>query len=774
MRLLSIIAAALLICSFVPASGFQWEIQRTDELIGISLLGISAWDQNNIWAVGTRDCGISGACSSIVIYSGDGGETWEVQFTGSPSGLADDICFVSELVGWANLGMDSARLLHTENGGARWYWQPLGYSVARIWAIDFLSPSVGFVACEMADVPGGDRLSSSTLRLLRTDDGGTSWNLLPSNGLPPGGFETLITSMDFADQLSGWLAIDLPGPYAAIYATQDGGTTWTLQLQRSDSQEYTINDVQFVDPFQGWAAGFGHDVGIEIFTTDDGGLNWSTHQLGIPLGPQEIEFAGPGSGWILTYIPFGRAPYILRTTDNWQTWDLQVLPGTGMYGDSFDFINGEMGWVVGGGGLVLRTFDSGYSWQVLRWSDTFIDVDFVSESVGWAVGDYGCILHTTTGGLYWEYQYYNGRFPERIRCASFLNGEVGWLVALDEGNHVLLNTGDGGMSWELVTILPWSWRWMPLCLHFFDEQRGLLGVITDSPGVPESILYRTTDGGITWHEVVVDTLGDGVKDLDVFGDQYVWALASRDRIWVSADTGQTWQSFEIDPFGTMIGEPVAVDFVNQNEGWVVCASSDSWAVYHSVDGGQTWTMQGLPDILNPTPKDIAFANPDTGWISQWGNPLVYTENGGEEWKFYTKQENPYLKYIWAMGFPGWNYGYGVGLAIFRLDLRPGAGVEEKQSLPADQDLSLVAAPNPLLTGTNLQFSSTGMGKLTLEIYDVHGRKVRTLLEDVRVACQHKIFWDGRGDKAEPLPSGIYFARLTQSDRSVTRKIVLLR
>jgi len=59
--------------------------------------------------------------------------------------------------------------------------------------------------------------------------------------------------------------------------------------------------------------------------------------------------------------------------------------------------------------------------------------------------------------------------------------------------------------------------------------------------------------------------------------------------------------------------------------------------------------------------------------------------------------------------------------------------------------------------------------ITLEVFNVTGQKVATILDDIKTAGKHEILFD-----ASNLSSGIYFYRLTTPGLSITRKMFLLR
>jgi hypothetical protein len=84
-------------------------------------------------------------------------------------------------------------------------------------------------------------------------------------------------------------------------------------------------------------------------------------------------------------------------------------------------------------------------------------------------------------------------------------------------------------------------------------------------------------------------------------------------------------------------------------------------------------------------------------------------------------------------------------------------------------------PNPFNPTTKIAFGVPyGTEHVTLTIYNVNGRAVRTLVDGALEAGPHSLVWDGRDDDGRSLSSGIYFMRLGADDVTATRKMTLLK
>jgi len=83
-------------------------------------------------------------------------------------------------------------------------------------------------------------------------------------------------------------------------------------------------------------------------------------------------------------------------------------------------------------------------------------------------------------------------------------------------------------------------------------------------------------------------------------------------------------------------------------------------------------------------------------------------------------------------------------------------------------------PNPFNPTTTISFSLPSAQHVTLEIYNVQGQKVRTLIDEVRSAGEHAIEWDATSDAGDRVASGVYFYRLTAGEYVVSKKMTLLK
>ena len=83
-------------------------------------------------------------------------------------------------------------------------------------------------------------------------------------------------------------------------------------------------------------------------------------------------------------------------------------------------------------------------------------------------------------------------------------------------------------------------------------------------------------------------------------------------------------------------------------------------------------------------------------------------------------------------------------------------------------------PNPFNPETTIRYTTKANAKAKLEIFNLKGQKIRTLVDTVHSEGNHSIVWNGRDDYSRKVASGVYFYRLSIEGKSYQRKMLLLK
>nr|MEE4266569.1 FlgD immunoglobulin-like domain containing protein [Candidatus Krumholzibacteria bacterium] len=136
------------------------------------------------------------------------------------------------------------------------------------------------------------------------------------------------------------------------------------------------------------------------------------------------------------------------------------------------------------------------------------------------------------------------------------------------------------------------------------------------------------------------------------------------------------------------------------------------------------------------------------------------------------QETVYLRWVMGSTDSSWQYsGWNIDdLEIWGLV----TGATSASGETPGYRLELGNYPNPFNPLTRVAFTLERGGATTLQVFDVQGRLVRTLLSEELSAGPHSVIWDGLDGTGRRAGSGLYFARLVSGDQVTQHKMVLLK
>jgi photosystem II stability/assembly factor-like uncharacterized protein len=288
-------------------------------------------------------------------------------------------------------------------------------------------------------------------KILRTEDGGYTWTLIPS------GTDKALYAMRFVDRNKGWIV----GQEGLILHTEDGGKSWSPQTSHANVYLFSV---EFVNDQEGWAVG---DKATFVHTMD-GGKNWQLGKLGTSdqhlsadeqLLAQEpvlyaVRFVTPTTGWII-----GEFGNIYKTTNAGKNWQPQqsTLIGQGIT-DSLDiptffgaaFLDENNGVATGLDTKIARTRDGGQKWifdtvdMKEGTEDPLYQPFMFPDTTAWAVGAAAVVLHQRSTGEPWLRVPVGEDVNTWLRGVYFITKDDGWIVG---GFGTILHTTDGGQTW---------------------------------------------------------------------------------------------------------------------------------------------------------------------------------------------------------------------------------------------------------------------------------------------------------------------------------------
>jgi hypothetical protein len=232
-------------------------------------------------------------------------------------------------------------------------------------------------------------------------------------------------------------------------------------------------------------------------------------------------------------------------------------------------------------------------------------------------------------------------------------------------------------------------------------------------------------------------------------------------------TGQSWGSGTDYDYATIKyrsnGDTVWVRRYNgTGNGWDagdLIALDDSYSVYVI---GISWG--NLTDFDYATIK--YYPNGDTAWAIRYNGPGNGTDQGNGI--AVDGSGNVYVA--------GYSQGIGTGTdyAIIKY-VQTDNVVDEPGYREAPSEFTLSQNyPNPFNASTKIEFALKSSGFVSLNIYDILGRKVRTLVSGDLPIGHKSVLWDGKDDSGNNVASGTYFCKLKTKHFSEAKKSVLLK
>jgi len=329
--------------------GETWD--ATSNLGDLSTVcGISSWDFNKLITVGF---------GNSISKTLDGGSTWE-NLDQSVHAEFQQIGFFDALEGLAIVGSTKFRqLIRTYDGG-------------HTWQLDTLVPNGPFYKMWISG--SSCYLLNYGQQIMKTNDGGENWKLVDA----PGGLLEYF-DMQFPNENTGYLC-SLGGKFVK---TIDGGETW---MDKSVSDTCILTHMFFNNENKGWLI---NSAGPNILRTLDGGDSWYVTSLvdEIICSPLNIFFVDENLGYATTIQ--GK---LFKTNNGGDTWE-SIYEFSSAYHSLVCFISENEGWVTISN-VVYHTFDGGTTWDNGQWLGGYLkNFFFLNNELGWVCGDGGLVAN---------------------------------------------------------------------------------------------------------------------------------------------------------------------------------------------------------------------------------------------------------------------------------------------------------------------------------------------------------------------------------------------
>ena len=373
-----------------------------------------------------------------------------------------------------------------------------------------------------------------------------------------------------------------------------------------------------------------------------------------------------------------------------------------------------------------------------------------------------------------------------------------------EKQQFVYRSSDNGTTWENIAFK------FPDKVYYIHGHGSEVFAIVGINGI-----YSSADDGLSWNSKPSVPLADGAVLSLVSDGSILYAVSNRNSVFKSADNGASWNKIAINYSQAQV---LAFDFAAAGNKMVLTALN--LGAFVSFDGGNNWTLKNPKFIISSV---NAFNNEifgctygmykfskDTGWASITsgfpngigvsastrsitsienklfacytdvfaGSKIFVSENEGNNWSELGNNLTPssssslndfiaatpqYLYYyVYAIFDPSAN-------GIYRYQIQSSTAVDDnKDNLPNPFQLEQ-NYPNPFNPSTVINYKIPKDGQVTLNVYDILGREVKSLVNGFQTAGRHSAVFD-----ASNLSSGTYICRITSGGYEKSMKMLILK
>ena len=477
-------------------------------------------------------------------------------------------------------------------------------------------------------------------QLLRTTDGGDSWEILMS--IASG------KRIAFKDSF-GYII----GNYGTIYKSTHNGGGWNkIQTNFTDN----LNAISLIH----------HDTLLitsddMLFISNDGGQSWTVREVeGVDIEDSffinsKVGHLACKNGTILKTIDGGLSWYVTESSNSFPSDFFRIT-----------FVNENIGFATREHNELYKTNDGGETWHAMKGTiDAGYAIQFLNPNVGFMAGDHGAIHKTFDGGNTWEWIGFDGRrYGNNLYSIFFLNELEGYATGL---RGRIIRTYDGGKTWSGYS--PTYARISQIALTSESTVYGLVG----------NEIIKSTDKGGTWSNMGAPLPGAKTKELDFINDNIGYAIVggrigtsgNSRSVFKTIDGARTW--VKTHETNALVNDLIhTISFINENVGFV-----NTGGMRKTIDGGKTWRT-----IESFRSNQIQFLDSLVGYAKNFNNyygRIYKTSDGGETWDMVFEVEED----IRAFHFVNETVGYLVGDQALMHKTTDGGETWQKLEIPYD-------------------------------------------------------------------------------------------
>ena len=663
-------------------------------------------------------------CQNGLYKSTDKGNSWEKIRTQFDDFAVYSIYIDREDRIWIGTDQQDRIYLSTDNGET-WQIKNNGYPTFECWAIGESKEGTMFAG----DADAG--------YLCRSIDNGDNWEVVDNIG-----------PLAFAADLNNTIYC---GTFNGLYYSTDDGLSW---IYNSSLGSFAVSSI-LIDTNNNIYCGTGYyNNGQGVFYSDDQGQSW--RQIGL-------------EGKVVLSLSFDSAGDLYAGTSNdglYKTSDIGgnwVQYQSGLYRKDVYrlkinqqndiFIGSEGNGVTGyGDGGVFRSTDGGD-----KFNQVGLPVSLVRNIV--FSGDSVIIAATPSGVQKYNRLTHNWKNEglNKVEAVTISPSNIIYAATEDEG---LFKSTDLGENWTLTNLTA-------------DTLMPVFNVLAlNDDTLFASTFYnlrKSTDGGNNWDVLPIKT-GESAKAL-FYKDDILWLIGVQSFqpvLYKTTDLGNSFTSLYSGFDAFEINNPVSV----LNNGYVFLSSRNTTlaGVARSTNFGLDWEQV----LYNENTVPTVFAN-DSGLVITGTTVFSYNDTNkvclstdyGTNWELFVQPTDFGTAITNIKQDNNGMYFFGTSCeGLFKVDIITDIADEPnyKYNFSLSQNY-----PNPFNPITSIQYAVSSRQFVSLEVYDVLGNEVTTLVNEEKPAGSYVIKFDGSS-----LATGIYLYQIKAGSFISTKKLILLK
>lgn len=278
--------------------------------------------------------------------------------------------------------------------------------------------------------------------------------------------------------------------------------------------------------------------------------------------------------------------------------------------------------------------------------------------------------------------------------------------------------------------------------------------------------------------------------------------------------GATWTRYNIG-VDTGLTYSVAIDPTNGNIVYAGGNEGNTCAIYKTTNGGANWSKcpaTGLADTcvygvaLDPDNPSIVYAGTKTGcykstnggtsftatscpggqtnavlvnsgsaiyegvYAGTESNGVYWSTNGGSSWTQINQGLIDLSVNCLSLSENTYVYAGTQGGGIHRWSIAVGS----EEHARGEPHRTFYAMPNPVKTRTTVHYSLEQNSGVNLSIFDVQGRLVETLINDVQPAGEYALTWGLTSSHGHRVAAGVYFCKLETGTHAAVYKLIVIQ